>query len=192
MQSRPTLRYPNHLSELNMARGITNLLLRLALRSLKYRQQSVLFDLHRYGRAGFYLLLSTFGTNKGEFARCLRVDLIIGPRTGDLTLLLSASFIARPFTAMTLDDLNTISAKPQVSWAVPISLGICMQALTWWVLAKIFLIIFKRVSRYLIICGWTLAASNEIVIGAQVAKSLHTSWSIVVLIWPWGSEFSSS
>ena len=50
-----------------------------------------------------------------------------------------------------------------------------MQALPWWVLAKIFLIIFKRVSRYRyhFADGRAFAASNEIVIGAQVAKSLH-------------------
>ena len=51
-------------------------------------------------------------------------DLIIGARSGDLNLLLYSVFrIGNPTTNITWDSYETIRSRPEVDWAIPISLG---------------------------------------------------------------------
>ena len=155
------------------------MLLRLALRSLKYRQQSVLltFIAMVLSLSVLFAVEHIRAQIKESFTRSVSgVDLIIGPRTGDLTLLLSSVFHRGvPSAAMTLDDLNTISAKPQVSWAVPISLGDMHAGFTVVGTSQDFFNYFQTGEQVPLSFadGRAFAASNEIVIGAQVAKSLH-------------------
>lgn len=155
------------------------MLLRLAIRSLKFRKQSVLLTFI----AMFLSLSVLFAVEhiraqvKESFTRSVSgVDLIIGPRTGDLTLLLSSVFHRGvPSTAMTLDDLNAISKHREVSWSVPVSLGDTHAGFTVVGTSTNFFDYFQTGEQVPLsfASGRAFAASNEIVIGAQVAKSLH-------------------
>ena len=51
-------------------------------------------------------------------------DLIIGARSGDLNLLLYSVFrIGNPTNNVTWNSYETIGARPEVDWTIPISLG---------------------------------------------------------------------
>jgi putative ABC transport system permease protein len=51
-------------------------------------------------------------------------DLIVGPRTGDVQLLLYSVFrIGAPTTTLSWESYKTIAALPDVAWTVPIELG---------------------------------------------------------------------
>jgi putative ABC transport system permease protein len=51
-------------------------------------------------------------------------DLIIGPRTGDVQLLLYTVFhIGAPTTTLSWESYKTVTALPDVAWSVPIELG---------------------------------------------------------------------
>lgn len=155
------------------------MLLRLAIRSLKFRKQSVLLTFI----AMFLSLSVLFAVEhiraqvKESFTRSISgVDLIIGPRTGDLTLLLSSVFHREvPSTAMTLDDLNAISKHRGVSWSVPVSLGDTHAGFTVVGTNTDFFEYFQTGDQVPLSfgSGRAFAASNEVVIGAQVAQSLH-------------------
>ena len=155
------------------------MLLRLAIRSLKFRKQSVLLTFI----AMFLSLSVLFAVEhiraqvKESFTRSISgVDLIIGPRTGDLTLLLSSVFHREvPSTAMTLDDLNAISKHREVYWSVPVSLGDTHAGFKVVGTNIDFFEYFQTGDQVPLSfsSGRTFAASNEVVIGAQVAQSLH-------------------
>ena len=155
------------------------MLLRLAVRSLSFRKQSVLLTFF----AIFLSLIVLFAVEhiraqvKQSFTRSVSgVDLIVGPRTGDLTLLLSSVFHRGvPSSAMTLDDLNAITAYPQVTWSVPISLGDTHAGFTVVGTNTDFFEYFQTGDQVPLSfgSGRAFAASNEVVIGARVAQSLH-------------------
>jgi putative ABC transport system permease protein len=53
-----------------------------------------------------------------------QTDLIVGPRTGSVSLLLYSVFhIGSPLNNIKLSTMQTIAADPRVDWVVPISLG---------------------------------------------------------------------
>ena len=155
------------------------MLFRLALRSLRYRQHSVLltFIAMVLSLSVLFAVEHIRGQIKDSFTRSVSgVDLIIGPRTGDLTLLLSSVFHRGvPSSAMTLEDLNVISAKPQVSWAIPVSLGDTHAGFNVVGTSQAFFNHFQTGDREPLsfMHGRAFAATNEIVIGAAVAQSLH-------------------
>lgn len=102
-------------------------LLRLALRSLLNRRFSALLTVLAIALSVTLLL----GVEKirsearASFAGTISgTDLIVGPRTGSVQLLLYSVFrIGNASSNMHWSSVEKIAAHPRVSWAIPISLG---------------------------------------------------------------------
>ena len=101
--------------------------LTIALQSLKYRRKSVLLTLFAV-TVSLLLLFAVEHTRhaaKSSFTRTISgTDLIVGPRTGPINLLLYSVFkIGIPSNSISYDSFTTLAKHPQVKWAVPIALG---------------------------------------------------------------------
>ena len=102
-------------------------LLRLALRSLLNRRFSALLTVLAIALSVTLLLgVEKIRTEaRASFAGTISgTDLIVGPRTGSVQLLLYSVFrIGHPSANMRWDSFQRIADHPRVAWALPISLG---------------------------------------------------------------------
>ena len=101
--------------------------LMLALKSLRYRHKSVALTLFAI-TISLLLLFAVEHTRhaaKASFTRTISgTDLIVGPRTGPINLLLYSVFkIGVPANAISMDSFAVLAANKHVKWAVPIALG---------------------------------------------------------------------
>jgi putative ABC transport system permease protein len=151
----------------------------LALKSLLARKNSVLLTMLALC-ISFSLLLSVEQIRtqaKASFTRTISgVDLIVGPRTGNLNLLLSAVYHRGAVSSnITLATNTQIAQNKQVEWTIPISLGDTHAGFT--VLGtnnayfEYFQYGYNEPLRFE--QGRTFAAANEAVLGANVAASLQ-------------------
>lgn len=101
--------------------------LKLALKSLHYRRKSVVLTLFAI-TISLFLLFAVEHTRhaaKASFTRTISgTDLIVGPRTGPINLLLYSVFkIGVPANTISMTSFDVLAANKQVKWAVPIALG---------------------------------------------------------------------
>lgn len=101
--------------------------LTLALKSLQYRRKSVLLTLFAI-TISLLLLFAVEHTRhaaKASFTRTISgTDLIVGPRTGPINLLLYSVFkIGIPANSISMASFDVLATNKQVKWAVPIALG---------------------------------------------------------------------
>ncbi|MEP1207762.1 MAG: ABC transporter permease [Rhizobiaceae bacterium] len=103
------------------------IILRLALQSLRNRRLTALLTVLSISLSVVMLLgVEKIRTGaKSSFLNTIAgTDLIVGARAGDVQLLLYAVFRIGDATAnITWDTVETIKARPEVKWVVPISLG---------------------------------------------------------------------
>lgn len=103
------------------------MLIKLAWQSLWFRRSAVLITILAIAVSVFTLLSVEHlrQTAKQSFSSTVSgVDLIVGPRTGDINLLLTTVFrIGQPSQNISWKSYQNLIAHPNVSWAIPISLG---------------------------------------------------------------------
>jgi len=99
----------------------------LALKSLWYRRlaSSLTVVAIALSVALFVGVGKTREATKDAFSGAIsRVDLIVGPRTGNLSLLLYSVFhVGYPAHNVSMEAVNHVKANEQVAWVVPFSLG---------------------------------------------------------------------
>jgi putative ABC transport system permease protein len=99
----------------------------LALKSLWYRRlaSSLTVVAIALSVALFLGVGKTQEATKDAFSGAIsRVDLIVGPRTGNLSLLLYSVFhVGYPAHNVSMEAVNHVKANEQVAWVVPFSLG---------------------------------------------------------------------
>src|SRR6202008_2799286 len=103
------------------------IILRLALKSLLNRWVTALLTVSTIA-ASVVLLLGVEEVRTGarqSFADTIAgTDLIVGARSGNLNLLLYAVFrIGNATNNITWPSYQEIAARPEIAWAVPLSLG---------------------------------------------------------------------
>jgi putative ABC transport system permease protein len=104
-----------------------NRLLSLALHSLWSRRVTALLTVFAIA-VSVALLLGVeklrAGAREGFAATVSGTDLIVGPRSGPLNLVLYSIFqIGEPTASMSWSSYELVSRHPDVAWAVPVSLG---------------------------------------------------------------------
>lgn len=103
------------------------ILFKLASQSLWYRRGAVLLTITAIAVSVFTLLNVEHlrHTTKQSFNSTVSgVDLIVGPRTGELNLLLTTVFrIGHPSQNMSWQSYQHLINHPKIAWAIPISLG---------------------------------------------------------------------
>lgn len=111
----------------NVAARTSKVLSKLAIQSLWYRRGAVLLTVTAIAVSVFTLLNVEHlrQTTKHSFNSTISgVDLIVGPRTGDINLLLTTVFrIGQPSQNMSWESYQRLTHHPKIAWAVPISLG---------------------------------------------------------------------
>ena len=154
-------------------------MLKVAWQSLLYRRGSVLLTVAAITVSVFTLL----GTKhiqqaaKQSFNSTISgVDLIVGPRTSDVNLLLTTVFrIGNPSQNMTWHSYKKLVDHKNVAWAIPISLGDSHQGFRVVGTEAQFFSHFRygqsRNLRYA--SGQTFSDDYDVVLGAQVAAQLN-------------------
>lgn len=103
------------------------LLIKLAWQSLSFRRGAVLITISAIAVSVFTLLSvqQLRHSAKESFSSTVSgVDLIVGPRTGDVNLLLTTVFrIGHPSQNMSWLSYEHLSNHSSVAWSIPISLG---------------------------------------------------------------------
>ena len=156
-----------------------NMMLRIAWRSLLYRKGSVVLTVAAIAVSVFTLL----GTEhirqaaKHSFNSTISgVDLIVGPRTSDVNLLLTTVFrIGHPSQNMSWRSYQQLLVDKNVAWAIPISLGDSHQGFRVVGTEEQFFTHFKygqsRALTYT--SGQHFSGLYDVVLGAQVASKLN-------------------
>jgi putative ABC transport system permease protein len=102
-------------------------LLRLALQSAKHRRFGLGVTVAAIALSSFLLLTVERARHdvRSQFARTVSgTDLIVGPRTGSVQLLLSAAFhLGGPAGVVSMDSLRQVEADKATAWLVPVALG---------------------------------------------------------------------
>lgn len=104
-----------------------NRMLKVAWQSLLYRRGSVVLTVIAIAVSVFTLLGTEHvrqAAKQGFNSTVSGVDLIVGPRTSDVNLLLTTVFrIGNPSQNMSWDSYQGLINHKNVAWAIPISLG---------------------------------------------------------------------
>lgn len=155
-----------------------NTLLKIAWQSLLYRRGAVMLTVAAIAVSVFTLL----GTEhirqaaKQSFNSTISgVDLIVGPRTSDVNLLLTTVFrIGSPSQNMSWDSYQQLINHKAVAWAIPISLGDSHRGFRVVGTEQQFFSQFRYgQSRHLSYAqGQEFSDIYDVVLGAQVAKKL--------------------
>jgi len=157
---------------------ISKLLVKLAWQSLCFRRGAVLITAAAIAVSVFTLLSVEHlrQTAKQSFNSTVSgVDLIVGPRTGDINLLLTTVFrIGQPSQNMSWKSYQYLSHHPRVSWTIPISLGDSHKGFRVVGTAQSFFTHFQYgKSRKLAFAqGNTFADVYDVVLGSSVASQL--------------------
>jgi putative ABC transport system permease protein len=154
------------------------MLFKVALESLKNRRSSVLLTIFAL-TISISLLLTVEHIRqqaKVSFTRTVSgVDLIVGPRTGSLNLLLFSVYHKGSVgSSMEYSTRALFSQNKNVEWTIPVSLGDTHRGFTVLGTTNDFFQHFQYgLNQPLqIVQGRAFAASNEAVLGATVAKKL--------------------
>jgi len=102
-----------------------------------------------------------------------RVDLIVGPRSGSLSLLLYSVFhVGSPTHNVSMKAVNYAKSRPEVAWVVPFSLGDGYRGFPVVGTLPEFFEHFKirDASSLRLKQGRIFAANNEVVVGSEVAS----------------------
>lgn len=154
------------------------MLIKVAVESLKNRRSSVLLTIFAL-TISISLLLTVEHIRhqaKASFTRTVSgVDLIVGPRTGALNLLLFSVYHKGSIgSSMAYNTRSLLSQNKHVEWTIPVSLGDTHRGFSVLGTTNDFFQHFQYgLNQPLqIIQGRSFAASNEAVLGATVAKKL--------------------
>ncbi|SMF39638.1 putative ABC transport system permease protein [Alteromonadaceae bacterium Bs31] len=154
------------------------MLIKLAWQSLCFRRGAVLITVAALAVSVFTLLSIEYlrYTAKQSFSSTVSgVDLLVGPRTGDINLLLTTVFrIGQPSQNMSLKSYQYLTNLPDVSWSIPISLGDSHRGFRVVGTEKQFFTRFQYgQSRPLVFSqGKAFTDTYEVVLGASVARDL--------------------
>lgn len=154
------------------------MLVKVAWRSLAYRRGAVLITIAAIAVSVFTLLSAEHlrQTAKQSFSSTVSgVDLIVGPRTGDINLLLTTVFrIGHPSQNMSWQSYQFLRDHPKVDWAIPISLGDSHRGFRVVGTEKPFFSHFRygRSRNLSFSQGEAFANLYDVVLGATVAKRL--------------------
>lgn len=153
-------------------------MIRLAIKSLLNRRASVLLTVMAIA-VSVTLLLAVERVRdqvQSHFANTVSgTDLIIGARTGQTQLLLSSVFhIGSMTNNMSWESFADISSRPEVSWAVPISLGDSFQGLPVVATTNAYFEHFKYADKQPLEFsqGQPFASNEDVVLGADAAEKL--------------------
>ncbi|WP_322406378.1 ABC transporter permease [Idiomarina sp. PL1-037] len=153
-------------------------MIRLALKSLLNRRASVLLTVIAIA-VSVTLLLAVERVREqvqSHFANTVSgTDLIVGARTGQTQLLLSSVFhIGSMTNNMSWESFAEISSRPEVSWAVPISLGDSVQGLPVVATTNAYFEHFKYADKQPLAFsqGQPFASDEDVVLGADAAEKL--------------------
>lgn len=158
-----------------------SMMLRLVWRSLIYRRGAVLLTVVTIALSVFTLLATEHirqAAKRSFNSTVSGVDLIVGPRTGEINLLLTTVFrIGSPSQNMSWKSYQTLLAHPSVDWAIPISLGDSHRGFRVVGTQTQFFAKFRYgQSRALVFeQGRLFSKSHEVVLGAEVARQLAYS-----------------
>lgn len=163
-------------------------MIRLALKSLLNRRASVLLTVIAIA-VSVTLLLAVERVRdqvQSHFANTVSgTDLIIGARTGQTQLLLSSVFhIGSMTNNMSWESFADISSRPEVSWAVPISLGDSVQGLPVVATTNAYFEHFKYADKQPLEFsqGQPFASDKDVVLGADAAEKLSKALGDDIII----------
>lgn len=153
-------------------------MIKFAIKSLRARWLPVLLVLISL-TASMVLLLSVdriqTATKNGFNQSINGVDLLVGPRSGDIELLLYTVFhIGQPTNNITLKTIDDLAARPDIDWVVPIALGDSHKGYRVIATTPDY---FEKI-RYAVDqpirfqTGQAFSELNHVVVGHQVAKEL--------------------
>ena len=156
-----------------------SLLLRIALKSLLYRGGAALLATIAIS-VSVYVLLGIEHVRhaaKASFSGTIsKVDLIVGPRTSDLDLLLTTVFrLGSPSQNMSWSAYQNILSHDSVAWAIPISLGDSHRGFRVVGTEKQFFSKFHygRSRSLAFMSGGEFTELFDVVLGSQVAKQFQ-------------------
>jgi len=156
-------------------------MIRLAIKSLLNRRASVLLTIIAIA-VSVTLLLAVERVREqvqSHFANTVSgTDLIIGARTGQTQLLLSSVFhIGSMTNNMSWASFVDISERPEVSWAIPMSLGDSVQGLPVVATTNAYFEHFKYGNKQPLAFsqGRAFDTDEEVVLGADAAEKLSKS-----------------
>ncbi len=115
------------------------------------------------------------GARSGFAATVSGVDLIVGPRTGPLNLLLYSIFQAgEPTSSVSRASFELVARHPDVAWALPLSLGDSHRGFRVLGTTPDYFLHYRHGRRQVLLFaeGRAFAAHGELVIGATVARVL--------------------
>lgn len=153
-------------------------MIRLAIKSLMNRRASVLLTVIAIA-VSVTLLLAVERVREqvqSHFANTVSgTDLIIGARTGQTQLLLSSVFhIGSMTNNMSWESFEDIRKRPEVSWAIPMSLGDSVQGLPVVATTNAYFEHFKYGNKQALEFsqGSAFSSDEEVVLGADAADKL--------------------
>jgi putative ABC transport system permease protein len=163
-------------------------MIRLAIKSLMNRRASVLLTVIAIA-VSVTLLLAVERVREqvqSHFANTVSgTDLIIGARTGQTQLLLSSVFhIGSMTNNMSWESFNDIRERPEVSWAIPMSLGDSVQGLPVVATTNAYFEHFKYGNKQALEFsrGGAFASDEEVVLGADAAEKLSKTMRDDIII----------
>ncbi|MGM7318986.1 ABC transporter permease [Idiomarina sp. ST10R2A5] len=163
-------------------------MIRLAIKSLMNRRASVLLTVIAIA-VSVTLLLAVERVREqvqSHFANTVSgTDLIIGARTGQTQLLLSSVFhIGSMTNNMSWESFEDIRERPEVSWAIPMSLGDSVQGLPVVATTNAYFEHFKYGNKQALEFsqGSAFASDEEVVLGADAAEKLSKSMGDDIII----------
>jgi len=157
---------------------VGRMMIKLAWQSLLFRRGAVLITIAAISVSVFTLLSVEHlrQTARQSFGSTVSgVDLIVGPRTGDINLLLTTVFrIGQPSQNMSWQSYQYLVRHPSVSWSIPISLGDSHRGFRVVGTENKFFTHFQYgQSRSLVFSeGKAFSDLYEVVLGASVARQL--------------------
>lgn len=163
-------------------------MIRLAIKSLMNRRASVLLTVIAIA-VSVTLLLAVERVREqvqSHFANTVSgTDLIIGARTGQTQLLLSSVFhIGSMTNNMSWESFEDIRERPEVSWAIPMSLGDSVQGLPVVATTNAYFEHFKYGNKQALEFsqGSAFASDEEVVLGADAAEKLSKTMGNDIII----------
>ena len=163
-------------------------MIRLAIKSLMNRRASVLLTVIAIA-VSVTLLLAVERVREqvqSHFANTVSgTDLIIGARTGQTQLLLSSVFhIGSMTNNMSWESFEDIRERPEVSWAIPMSLGDSVQGLPVVATTNAYFEHFKYGNKQALEFsqGSAFASDEEVVLGADAAEKLSKTMGDDIII----------
>lgn len=157
---------------------LVKMFIKLAWQSLWFRRGAVLITVAAIAVSVFTLLNVEHlrQTAKQSFSSTISgVDLIVGPRTGDINLLLTTVFrIGSPSQNMLWQSYQNLASHSSVSWSIPISLGDSHRGFRVVGTESAFFVHFRhgQSQRLAFSAGKAFSDLYDVVLGASAARQL--------------------